>query len=322
MIHKRNTRRKEFRRFFGALFRPKELVELRFIESSTSKGKRRSRVAGPPRWLPAGELPCEYDKLIEFAQAERANIYFGVCPRSKEGDAIDEAIQTVRCLWADLDDVTVNEARLRWKSAGIPEPSIVVRSGYGIHAYWLLDSDLTTPTERECVTVLLPGFHAAFGGDRVQNLSRVMRPPGTLNYKGARNGMSPTACSLISCNPGLTYPISAFSDWMGRTDSADRRSPACAGTRSLPYAATGCHDNVTTLAARLELPTEDRSRRDFAVVCDMLRLGLSAEEIWAIVADKSKFESNGRPYFDLTFANAEKTVLLGGNSTRAPQAAT
>ena len=37
MIHKRNTRRKEFRRFFGALFRPKELVELRFIESSTSK---------------------------------------------------------------------------------------------------------------------------------------------------------------------------------------------------------------------------------------------------------------------------------------------
>ena len=54
---------------------------------------------------------------------------------------VDEAIPDgAMLLWADLDDVTVNEARLRWKSAGIPEPSIVVRSGYGIHAllgFWI-----------------------------------------------------------------------------------------------------------------------------------------------------------------------------------------
>jgi hypothetical protein len=44
-------------------------------------------------------------------------------------------------------------------------------------------------------------------------------------------------------------------------------------------------------------------------VCDLLRLGLSREEIWQLVARGSKFESNGRPYFDITIANAEKTVL-------------
>jgi uncharacterized protein YaiE (UPF0345 family) len=82
----------------------------------------------------------------------------------------------------------------------------------------------------------------------------------------------------------------------------------------LPYAATGCHDKVATLAARLELPTEDRSRRDFAVVCDMLRLGLSTEEIWMVVADKSKFEANGRAYFDLTIANATRSILCESSS--------
>jgi len=44
-----------------------------------------------------------------------------------------------RGLWADYDNVTLEEARARIKNAGLPEPSIYVNSGHGIHAYWLLE---------------------------------------------------------------------------------------------------------------------------------------------------------------------------------------
>jgi hypothetical protein len=70
-----------------------------------------------------------------------------------------------------------------------------------------------------------------------------------------------------------------------------------------------------SLVRRLERPSLDRSRRDFAIVCDLLRLGLAREEIWELVSDTSKFESGGRPYFDLTFTNAERSVRLGGTTS-------
>jgi hypothetical protein len=75
--------------------------------------------------------------------------------------------------------------------------------------------------------------------------------------------------------------------------------------------ASTIHADVTTLISRLDRPCRDRSRRDFAIVCDLLRLGLSREEIWSLVAGTSKFESDGRPYFDLTVTNAEGAVLSG-----------
>ena len=77
--------------------------------------------------------------------------------------------------------------------------------------------------------------------------------------------------------------------------------------------------NIATLAARLDLPNHDRSRRDFAIVCGLLRLGLSAEEIWAIVVGKSKFETGGRAYFELTLANAEQAVSLAASSPAVPE---
>lgn len=326
MIQENQSPQGQFERFFAALFRPDELVELRLIESWTSRGKRRSRVAAPPRWIPAGQLLGEYDELVKFAESPRANIYFGVCPRPNEGDAVDQSITTVRCLWCDIDDVTAREARRRWKVAEIPQPSLVVHSGGGVHAYWLLDRDLTTAAEREHLAGILPPFYAAFDGDHVQNFSRVMRPPGTMNYKEARNGKRPASCSLISYRPERKYSIDTFAEWMESSGLSHRHTTRALKDRvqtKLPSVwKLACHDDAEALASRLELPSDDRSRRDFAVVCDLLRLGLSPAEIWMIVADKSKFESNGRPYFDLTIANAEKTVLLAGNSTRASQAAT
>ena len=318
MNHEKWKGRKQFEQFFATLFRPDELVELRFIESWTSKRKRRGRVAGPAKWLPARKVDSEYDELVEFAESERANVYFGVCPRQREGDSHDETVKKVRCVWCDIDDVTVEEAHRRWQAVEIPRPSIVVSSGNGIHAYWLLDKDLISAAERNRLVTMLPVFYRAFGGDHVQNLSRVMRPPGTFNYKEARNGRPPIPCSLVFCDPEQRYPWSAFAAWMQSAESSighgNDVSPTEAKKELSPNAVSNSHTGMAALASRLDMPSQDRSRRDFAVVCDLLRLGLCSEAIWSVVADKSKFKSNGRSYFDITITNAERMILLAGSA--------
>ena len=56
--------------------------------------------------------------------------------------------------------------------------------------------------------------------------------------------------------------------------------------------------------------SEHREIDDFAIICDLLRLGLSREDIWPLVCVRSKFESKGRPYFDVTISNAERMVTF------------
>ena len=129
----RQTARQQLEQFLSALFRPEELIELRFIESWLSQGKKQSRVVQAAQWLQRDDVIARHDELSEFAKRTRANLYFGVCPRSHEGDADDRSIEMVRCVWCDIDRTTAADAYRRWTAAGIPPPSIVVSSGSGIH---------------------------------------------------------------------------------------------------------------------------------------------------------------------------------------------
>jgi len=44
-----------------------------------------------------------------------------------------------RVLWADYDNMSQVEVEYRIDNAGLPGPSMMINSGHGIHAYWLLD---------------------------------------------------------------------------------------------------------------------------------------------------------------------------------------
>ena len=86
-----------------------------------------------------------------------ANVFFGVCPRSGGDGRFDLAwqIRTVRALWSDIDHVTVEESQARVANAGLPQPSIIVKSGNGVHLYWLLEvpylvSDVRVLHRRAC----------------------------------------------------------------------------------------------------------------------------------------------------------------------------
>ncbi|MHB8953136.1 MAG: hypothetical protein ACYC4U_09215 [Pirellulaceae bacterium] len=307
--------RRQLEQFLAALFRPDELIEIRFIESWISRDKRRSRVVQDAAWMLPQELISQHREIVDFAHRERANVYFGVCPRANVGDSQDDHIQTVRCLWCDIDGVSAQEAFSRWNAADVPPPSLLIHSGAGIHGYWLLDRDVRSSRERSLITVMLPSFYRDFSGDHVQNLSRLLRLAGTVNYKNARSGRPPRPCTLLHCRPDVRYPFEAFGRWIDSARGDERRKVArrvCSAPQDTFRSNQAAKSDVAEIIRNLDRPSRDRSRRDFAIVCDLLRMGLGKEEIWALVADRSKFESNGRSYFDVTMANALRQLMIDG----------
>ena len=122
-----------------------------------------------------------------------------------------------------------------------------------------------------------------------------------------------------------SYPLQAFSRWFDQFEEEwASRSPN--PRKIVSHVLSGqppCRSaEVKELVGRLDRPSPDRSRRDFAIICDLLRLGLSRDEIWELVAGTSKFESAGRPYFDLTFTKAERSVFVDQTDSRQPRAVT
>lgn len=102
----------------------------------------------------------------------------------------------------------------------IPEnlpPSVVVSSGHGLHVYWLLDEPITITDENRQdvmaaarkVQQLLRNRASRQGWyiDPVADLSRVLRVPGTYNYKG-----DPVQCEVIDASYDLRYDYDLLSN--------------------------------------------------------------------------------------------------------------
>ena len=66
--------------------------------------------------------------------------------------------------------------------------------------------------------------------------------------------------------------------------------------------------DIHDLVRRLDVHVTDRSARDFAIMCALLRRGLLESEIYGLVIDRSKFGTNGDDYFRHTFDNAKRAV--------------
>ncbi len=126
--------------FIDAIFDHPDLVLVRPTETWTEAGRKQSRVVYKETKHPhAKELaagPTCWQWLCEVSQREKANIFFGVCPRfGGEGYDLAWQIRTVRVLWCDIDNCTPAESLKRCANASLPPPSVVVLSGHGAHLY-------------------------------------------------------------------------------------------------------------------------------------------------------------------------------------------
>lgn len=146
-------------------------------------------------WFKVSEMPTQL-KPIAY------NLYFGVHPvteipsTNSQGKAADPQyvrsqipyIAAVNCLFAEFDakDYTDKAAALGTVRLLTPPPSVIVDSGGGYHCYWLLDATLPIYDDdtRDYVRRLQWRWVQHVGGDNgAKDLCRVLRVPGSVNYK-------------------------------------------------------------------------------------------------------------------------------------------
>jgi len=148
--------------------------------------------------------PKELYLNLEELNLDSAGIFAAVNGTSPDGRKKRD-IQTIRCVWADLDEKNATEP---FDFSVLPlQPTMVVRSGHGTHLYWcFITALIANPETNQCVETLMRAIQKTlqtFGADKqVCDISRVMRIPGFYNMK---RGPYPLV-ELLS-NDGPRYAI-------------------------------------------------------------------------------------------------------------------
>ncbi len=108
-----------------------------------------------------------------------AEIYFGVAPRIKSGEGGGATnCRPPAALWIDADDERAARAELAMFDL---DPSVIVRSGRGLHVYWMLRD---MPDDMDQIKLALRQLAKRLEGDmRSAEPAHVLRIPGTMNHK-------------------------------------------------------------------------------------------------------------------------------------------
>lgn len=208
------------------------------------------------------------------------NLYVGVNPRNKKSSEVD-AVEFVDWIWADIDaknfDVSIKTLiKKTVESLPIP-PHINVFTGGGIHLYWRID-----PTQEFDKTKALCDMIAdKIGGDRVGNRNRIMRLPGTYNYKR----QNPVGTKVLYFRPELeTYELTDIQGAFELNDKTVRKMH------------TDGHSGY-----------KSRSEKDYGVVATLVRAGLSdaaIENIFEIFVVGKKAREEEENYLTRTIDKA------------------
>lgn len=305
----KNQGAKELKKFLNLLFEPDDLVELRCIETWTEEdNKKRSNISKRCYYKTKELYSKPVLKELQGVNSDdnAANIFFGVCPRPAEGKGKSEDIEIVRVLWADLDDCKVKEAVERCEKSTLPTPSIVLNSGHGAHLYWLLKEPVAIQNQEDRIKMqaTLKALQETISGDHTQDLARLLRLPGFLNVKDARNGANPTPCTVTLMDKEHKYSLSEFPQPTLETKPVEVRSLA----QVPPVDKKKTKEITKPLEPLLNKKPGERSEADFRVCCELIREGVKKETAWEHLKGKSKFAERNKSYFDSTWEAALKQV--------------
>lgn len=219
------------------------------------------------RHYPAEELERFISDILQLGPHN--NTYFNVNPRAKDlPDGLRGTSSDVTHLCALYSDFDIagpahTETNLPKTGEDVWEllnncpfpPTVIIHTGYGIHAYWILETPLRldTPASRDVAERTLSGLGRYFTEkskehgwklDNVFDLARVLRAPGSCNHK-----LKDPVESRIIHDSGIYYTLEDFAEYMdlaqtvpatsvfqadGRTvGSAERIMERCAVAQTL-----------------------------------------------------------------------------------------
>src|SRR5215831_15119000 len=164
----------------------------------------------------------EADRIENFLQRHDrtgAGLYFcvgtlrdGAAGRSKQN------VGWIAGLHADIDfkdhDLVPEEIRRRLNQTLLPA-SLVIATGGGLHCYWLFrEAEAATPEMVARVEAALRQLADHIGGDpQCAEISRLMRVPGTVNYKRE----IPSAVRVFEDRPAARYELVELEEWLTET---------------------------------------------------------------------------------------------------------
>lgn len=293
------------------------------------------------------------------ANANGHDVYVGVgLSRADHGPARrcgSDEVAGIAGFWADLDlksdahkkalPPSIPEA-LTVLPAGLP-PTLVVATGNGAHAWWLFKEPYVfeNPEERKKVAGLINRWHtllrlnAAARGwtyDRLPDLARVLRIPGTLNHKDPKHAKEVAVHSFNDCR----YSLSDFEDVLDEAAIPDpeaqertarewaerfANTPLTVDTNTrIPQEMLDgwMRDDMrfrnTWNRQRHDLKDQSQSGYDLALACFGVDAGLTEQQIVdLIVHHRSLFARSQRTrvdYFQRTIARANQRT--GGADAR------
>ncbi len=164
----------------------------------------------PSRHISLDNRAALLDTLQRLSDTNRMGwgAYFAVglrkpgLSRWKRGGVAE--VVALPAFYTDIDDPT-DATLMKLRGARLP-PSVIVHSGGGYHAYWLLDEpthDLNTARQ------VLQGLARTFGGDGLSP-AQSLRLPGTVNHKPERGG---AVCRLVE-SADRHYRLSNFGSFI------------------------------------------------------------------------------------------------------------
>lgn len=144
---------------------------------------------GERSFTPAGDALAVARSVLRLGKTR--SIYSGVCTRTEEAvknrQGTRDSLLELPALWADLDAKCTGslEAARAALDRFPSRPSILVFTGHGYHAYWLLEKLVRVPDAGipRLEAVLRTLQVDVLGMDNVSDLPRILRAPLTWNRK-------------------------------------------------------------------------------------------------------------------------------------------
>ncbi len=274
-----------------------------------------------------------------------------------------EEIAGLAGFWADLDlrsDAHIKKAlpgTIQDALAIIPDslpPTIVVSTGNGAHAWWLFKEPYTFDNdgERKQVASLVVRWHtllrlnAASRGwvfDRLSDLARVLRIPGTFNYKDPAHPKPVTVCQVSDRRYNLS-DLAECLDELGipDPDTHEQKARAWAGQFTDTPIVLNLNAEVpeqvvkgwldidlrfrnTWFRQRRDLKDQSQSGYDLALADFGMDAGLSAQQIVDLIIQHRRMHGQKQrtrvDYFERTLAKAAQRNDGAGSLPVLPQTA-
>lgn len=167
--------------------------------------------------------------------------------------------QTANVIWADADVYKYpgGELQLQGLMRRLPKPSVIVRSGRGLHFYWKLSEPVSAAGNMSQAQRIAKHVQWLLGCDAAHTPAKLLRLPYTYNFKPAEYEGG-KLCEILEVNDAV-YDVETFQidEVLGRIG----------------------HKLMTKVMLGPTDPVVDRSEYDFGVVSELLRQGFSEAEV-------------------------------------------